>query len=57
MNMVDRSGVLVRWVHRFCEGREWVYEWKVMNRSREGLSGRLRWNERSFWNGTERKRP
>ena len=77
MNMVDRSGMLVRWVHRFCEGKEWVYEWKVMNKSRKGLkwdvrkwkseidktmkgvgfSGRLRWNERRLWNGTEKKRP
>ena len=36
INMVDRSGMLVRWVHTFFEGRDWVYEWKVMNRSREG---------------------
>ena len=25
-NMVDRSGMLVRWVHKFCEGRESIYE-------------------------------
>ena len=37
MNMVDRSGMLVMWVHRFSEGREKVYEWNVMNRCREGL--------------------
>ena len=42
MNMVDRSGILVRWVHRFCEGRENIYEWKVMNRSREGLEWDVR---------------
>ena len=67
MNMVDRSGILVRWVHRFCEGREWVYEWKVMNRSGEGLEWDvikwkseidktvkdvgLRWNRRRLWDG------
>ena len=37
MNMVDRCDMLVIWVHRFFEGREWVYEWKVKNRGREGL--------------------
>ena len=37
MNIADRSGMLVMWVHRFFEGRERLYEWKVMNRSREGL--------------------
>ena len=42
MNMVDRSDMLVRWVHRFCEGRESIYEWKVMNRSREGLEWDVR---------------
>ena len=25
-NIVDRSGMLVRWVHRFSEEREWVYQ-------------------------------
>ena len=24
MNMVDRSGMLIKWVHRFSEGRESV---------------------------------
>ena len=42
MNMVDRSDMLVRWVHTFFEGREKVYEWKVMNRSREGLEWDVR---------------
>ena len=42
MNMVDKSGMLVMWVHRFFEGRERVYEWKVMNRSREGLAWDVR---------------
>ena len=37
MNMVNRSGMLVRWMHRFFEGRERMHEWKVMNRSRLGL--------------------
>ena len=44
MNMVDRSGMLVMWVHRFSEGRERVYEWKMMNRSREGLE----WDARKW---------
>ena len=35
--MVDRSSMMVMWVYRFSEGRESVYEWKGMNRSREGL--------------------
>ena len=42
MNMVDRSGMLVRWVHIIFEGREWEYEWKVMNRSGEGLEWDVR---------------
>ena len=42
MNIVDRNGMVVRWVYRFFEGREWVYEWKVMNRSREGLEWDVR---------------
>lgn len=44
IKMVDRSGLLVRWIHRPFEGRQYVYEWKVMNRSREGLEwGVNRW--------------
>ena len=42
MNMIDRNGMLVRWVHIFFEGREWVYEWKVINKSREGLEWDVR---------------
>ena len=38
MSMVDRSGMLVRCVHRLSEGRGW----KVMNRSREGLEWDVR---------------
>ena len=40
--MVDESGILVMWVHGVSEGRERVYEWKVMNRSREGLEWDVR---------------
>ena len=42
MDMVDRSGMLVMWVHLFSEGRERVYEWKMMNKSREGLEWDVR---------------
>ena len=42
INMVGRSGILILWVHKFSEGRERVYEWKVMNRSRE----RFKWDVR-----------
>ena len=42
MNMVYMSGMLVMWVHRFSEGRERIYEWKMINRSREGLEWDVR---------------
>ena len=42
MNMVDRCGMLVRWVNKFHEGREWVHEWKVMNKNRKGLEWDVR---------------
>ena len=44
--MIDRCGMLVRWVHRFRGGREWVHEWKVMNRNRKGL----KWDVRKWKN-------
>ena len=50
IKMVDRSGMLVRWVHRPFEGRENVCEWRMMNRSREGLE----WDERKWKSEIER---
>ena len=35
IKIVDRSGMLVVWVHIFSKGRESVYEWKVMNRKKK----------------------
>ena len=37
IKMVDRSGLRVRWIHQQFEGRQYVYEWKMMDRNREGL--------------------
>ena len=36
MNMVDRSGMLARWMYIFIEGRECVNEWKMMKVMNEG---------------------
>ena len=37
MKMIDRSSMLVRWIHPPLGERQYVYEWRLMNRSREGL--------------------
>ena len=42
MKMVDRSSMFVRWIHQPFEGRQYIYEWRVMNRSREGLGWEVR---------------
>ena len=37
IKIIDKSGMLVKWVHRSFEERQSRYGWKVMNRSREEL--------------------